>query len=177
MRRGVGLFGLLTLSALLTLKYYSPIVVNLSRSLPRGLYVRTSSTISVGKLVVLCAHKLKSGAWVTARGYTGAGNCADGTAPLIKPVAAMGPSQVFITDNGVLIGDKLAADSKPLKTDSNTQPLPVLRGKIRIPENSLFLLSNHHRLSLDSRYFGPVPVSAVSMIVAPLFTEDLLWVE
>ncbi len=139
--------------------------------------MKTSSPVTVGKYVVFCAQKLKSGAWIGARGYTGAGSCTDGTAPLIKPVAAMGPSQVLITDNGVRIGEHVTSDSRPLKTDSNFQPLPMLRGEISVPENSLFLLSTYHRLSLDSRYFGPVPISAVTMVVSPLFTEDLLWGE
>jgi conjugative transfer signal peptidase TraF len=177
MRRSVGVFGLLTLVGLLTLKYHAPIIVNLSKSLPRGFYVRSSSPVTVGKYVVFCAQKLKSGAWIVTRRYTGAGSCTDGTAPLIKPVAAIGPSRVFVTDKGVRIGEKLATDSLPLKTDSNLKPLPVLRGEIRVPEDALFLLSTYHRLSLDSRYFGPVPISAVNMVVDPLFTEDLLWGE
>jgi conjugative transfer signal peptidase TraF len=179
MRRWIGTTALcLLFLGLLVAQAVPCVLLNVSRSLPRGLYWRKDSKdsdVSVGDLVVVCAELIESAQWITARGYTGKGRCADGTAPLLKPIAAIGPARVTVTDGGVTIDGQAIPESKPLPIDSNARILPARHGETLLSNDQIFLLSTYHRLSLDSRYFGPVQKVAITMNVTPLLTEELLW--
>lgn len=175
MKRCIGLTALMIASSLLLQRAAPFVLINISKSLPRGVYLRKYSSISVGDLVVVCAESISSLRWITDRKYTGPGGCVDGTAPLLKPVAAMGPSHVVTTPKGVTINGKAIKGSTPIDTDSRGNRLPAFRGETFLQDDQLYLLSTQHVLSLDSRYFGPVPKQAVRMIVTPLLTEEVLW--
>jgi len=175
MRRWTGIIALIIASSLLLQRAAPFVLINVSKSLPRGVYWRKYSTVSVGDLVVVCADSISSLRWITEGKYTGSGGCADGTAPLLKPVAAIGPSRVITTSGGVTINGQAIKGSTPIETDSEGNRLPALRGETFLENDQLYLLSTHHVLSLDSRYFGPVPKQAVRMIVTPLLTEEVLW--
>jgi len=175
MRRWVGLSALFVACSLLILRQLPLVLINVSQSLPRGVYWRKNSSIAVGDIAVVCAESIASLTWITDRAYTGNGGCADGTAPLLKPVAAVGPGRIVETDSGVIINGQVIEGSKPLSWDSRGNPMPVLRGETYLASDQLYLLSTHHVLSLDSRYFGPVPERAIRMVVTPVLTEELLW--
>jgi len=175
MRRWIGTTALCLLLGLLVLQAVPCVLLNVSRSLPRGLYWRKDSSVSLGDFVVVCAESIESAQWITARGYTGKGRCADGTAPLLKTIAAIGPARVTVTDCGVTIDGQAIPESKPLPIDSNARVLPARHGETVLSNDQIFLLSTHHRLSLDSRYFGPVQKATITMTVTPLLTEEMLW--
>ena len=51
-------------------------------------------------------------------------------------------------------------------------PLPVWRGCRVVAEGELFLMNGQVRDSLDGRYFGPLPASAVIGRAIPLYTDE-----
>ena len=67
--------------------------------------------------------------------------------------------------NGVEIGDALDRD----RVD---RALPVWQGCRVIAPGELFLMNSGVRDSLDGRYFGPLPASAVIGRALPLWTDE-----
>jgi type IV secretory pathway protease TraF len=57
-----------------------------------------------------------------------------------------------------------------LHADSQARTLPVWQQCRPLREGELFLLSLTHPASFDSRYFGPVPATAVLGTALPLWT-------
>ncbi|MFM0276520.1 S26 family signal peptidase [Paraburkholderia sediminicola] len=89
--------------------------------------------------------------------------------PLLKPVAAVAPQQVCISDGIVRIdGVPVAA---VLRRDGMGRPLHAWPSCRRLRPGELFLLSTTNPASFDSRYFGPVRVSAVLGIAHPVWLE------
>jgi type IV secretory pathway protease TraF len=63
------------------------------------------------------------------------------------------------------MGDALARDLLG-------RPLPIWQGCRVVAEDELFLMNWQVRDSLDGRYFGPLPASAVIGRAIPLYTDE-----
>lgn len=133
-----------------------PLLVNESRSLPRGLYVRVAAPVHPGRVVALDPP-------ATARGYL-ASLGAPANARLLKRVVAMG-------------GETVCADAANLRwpggratilaRDRTGRRLPSWRGCRRLARHELLVLGDSPT-SFDGRYFGPVPLSAVEGVYREL---------
>ena len=89
--------------------------------------------------------------------------------PLLKPVAAVAPETVCIRDGVVRIdGVPMAA---VLRRDGRGRLLRAWPSCRRLRPGELFLLSTTNPASFDSRYFGPVRVSAVLGIAHPVWLD------
>lgn len=89
--------------------------------------------------------------------------------PLLKPVAAVAPQRVCISEGIVRIdGVPVAA---VLHTDGMGRPLHAWLDCRRLYPGELFLLSTTIPASFDSRYFGPVRASDVIGIAHPVWLE------
>ncbi len=91
----------------------------------------------------------------------------DGTTTLIKRVVAVGGQTVDLTDDGVLYVDGVAQE-EPYTLGKPTYSLSDYTGSAGIaypyivPHGMVFVMGDNRTNSLDSRYFGPVSVDAVS---------------
>ncbi len=75
------------------------------------------------------------------------------------------------TPEGIAVNGALVPHSLVLAADSQGRPLPVFGlGPAVIGRDEIFLLSGMHERSFDSRYFGPLPISAVEGIAIPVWT-------
>lgn len=90
--------------------------------------------------------------------------------PLLKRVAATWPQTVCIEGLSVRIDGALAATV--LEADRAGRTLQAWRQCRRLEPGELFLLSATNQASFDSRYFGPVDVSAVIGIAHPLWLRQ-----
>ena len=89
--------------------------------------------------------------------------------PLLKRIGAVAPQQVCIVGRSVRIdGVPVAA---VLPSDRMGRPLPSWQQCRRLESGELFLLSVTNPASFDSRYFGPIPASAVLGVAHPLWLE------
>ncbi|MNV33322.1 Peptidase S26 [compost metagenome] len=137
-------------------------VYNPSDSVARGWYhIGPSSAPQVGG-IVLVQLPVGVAAFAAQRGYLPAG------IPLLKQIGAMAPQRVCVGEgvvriNGVAVAAVLANDGVGRELQSWTQCRTLAVGE-------LFLLSNVHPASFDSRYFGPVDASAVIGRAHPLWT-------
>ena len=133
-------------------------VYNPSPSVPVGWYrvqpvhALQHQPLRVGS-IVLARLPDPAAALAAQRGYLPA------HVPLLKRVGATAPHHVCIVAGQVRIdGEPVAA---VLRTDSQGRELPVWAGCRRLADGEIFLLSDTHPASFDSRYFGPVCIDSV----------------
>jgi conjugative transfer signal peptidase TraF len=145
--------------------------INLSPSLPLGLYIaRTvehSATPGRNAVVLVCLPRALA-EFGRARGYLPRGGCADGSAPVGKPVFAVAGDTVTVTSLGITRDRVAATNTGALRADSKGRPIVrVPNGRYPVPPGLLWLVSSRSSRSWDSRYYGPVPVTAVIGTLAP----------
>nr|WP_319492494.1 S26 family signal peptidase [uncultured Desulfobacter sp.] len=118
--------------------------INVSGSLPRGLYLKTSRAIANGSFVVFnptAAQKPLVSKYVK-------------NTPLMKRVAAL-PGQAYRLPR--------ASD-----TDSKGRAITPFFPKTGIVPSEQFVVVGDTKYSLDSRYFGFVPQSSIVDTITPL---------
>ncbi len=140
------------------------LVWNASASVPIGFYtVAPTERIAVPDLVAVAPPE-PFASFMIERGYVAR------DVPLLKRVIGL-PGQRLcraghaITVDGVPLGE--ARDHDSLGRD-----LPVWQGCRTIAEGEVFLMNPDVGDSLDGRYFGPFPASAVIGQAIPLFTDE-----
>ncbi len=145
--------GVVSLIAPALLQSHRMLLWNASASVPVGLYLlETTDTRYVSELVaVLPPDPL-------AR-YLDAGNYLPRGVPMLKHVLAL-PGQTVCREGLVISIDKLAVGIAR-ERDRRGRSLPVWQGCRFISQDSLFLMNSQSADSLDGRYFGPLPQSAV----------------
>jgi len=136
---------------------------NATASTPIGLYsVGPASKLQISDLVVVRPDEALED-FMVGRGYIGRG------VPLLKHIAALSGQQVCRIGRDIMIDGRFAASA--LDRDTRGRELPVWQGCQRITPNAVFLLNPAARDSLDSRYFGPLPVADVIGKAHPLYTD------
>lgn len=128
------------------------VIWNASASVPIGLYlVLPADDLRIGDVVVV--HPPEPVARLAvARGYLGE------NLPMLKHVAGLPGAVVCRSGTVVTIGQVRV---RARNFDSKGRPLPPWNGCRRVGSGELFLLNASVPDSLDGRYFGPIPRSAV----------------
>jgi conjugative transfer signal peptidase TraF len=140
------------------------LIWNASASAPIGLYaIQPERFPDIPDLVAIRAPEPLD-SFLVERGYIGR------DVPLMKRIAALPGQRVCrrglaITVDAVPMGDALARDRLG-------RPLPVWQGCRLVAEGELFLMNWQVGDSLDGRYFGPLPASAVIGRAIPLYTDE-----
>jgi conjugative transfer signal peptidase TraF len=136
------------------------VIWNASASAPIGLYrIHPDRDPPTGALVAIAPPKRLS-RWLSARGYLPEG------VPLLKHVAAKAGQTVCRIDDAVSVDGRPVAIARV--RDSRGRPLLVWRGCHTLGPGEMFLLNPAVPDSLDGRYFGPLPASAVIGRATPL---------
>ena len=138
------------------------LVWNASASVPIGLYaVRPAGALHLRELVVVMPPEPLA-SFLADRGYLPEG------VPLLKHILAL-PGEIVcrtgrtITVDGIAVGQALARDRRGRR-------LPSWQGCRAIPSGEVFLMNRRPEDSLDGRYFGPLPASAIAGQAEPLWT-------
>ena len=148
------------------------LIWNVSASVPVGLYsVEPADALEITDLIAVMPPPLLA-AFLIGRGYLGEGT------PMLKRVMGLPGQEVCrlgsaITVDGVPLGEALPRDRMG-------RDLPVWQGCRRVAPGELFLMNPEVSDSLDGRYFGPIPATAVIGRVMPLLTDeagggDFIW--
>ncbi len=125
-------------------------------------------------IVSLCPPKTAPFREAYERGYLSKGRCSSGLEPLLKPIAAIPGDQIEITPAGVLVNGVLLQNSAPLSADGQGRPmLQIPFGKFTAGPEQFWLIATRTPRSFDSRYFGPVPVTAIEGVAEAIFTFGL----
>jgi conjugative transfer signal peptidase TraF len=143
--------------------------INLSPSLPRGLYLLKplSRPARAGDLVLACPP-LPAAVLARRRGYLDPGPCPGGTRFLGKFVLAAAGDRVGLTAGGLAVNACHLPSTASQPADTRGRPLPRLTaGAYCVHAGEVWLFSPHPR-SFDSRYFGPIAVTQIGGILSPL---------
>jgi len=143
-----------------TLRY----IWNASNSVPIGLYrVQPATQLTVTELVAVQPPDLLA-EFLDLNGYLPIG------VPMLKRVLAL-PGQTVcrngltVAVDGINIGDARERDGRG-------RPLPAWHGCCVITEGDVFVMNWQSEDSLDGRYFGPLPASAVIGKAMPVWTYE-----
>lgn len=145
--------------------------LNLTRSMPMGLYRIAGRMPSRGATVLVCLPPSLA-IFASERGYVPRGGaCAHGTVPIGKVVLGVPGDTVTVLPAGLLLNGVPVPNSRALSHDHRGKSLPKLRyGPRVIGSGTLWLYSPYSPWSFDSRYFGPVAARHVVAVVRPLWT-------
>ncbi len=141
-----------------SLAWYLKIGLNLTSSLPKGLYkVSEIQELKHGDVVKFCLDD-KTNKEINAEPYVGYGVCKNGLKPLLKYVAGLEGDLVEINKNKVFIKLKHKSVSIAMRiydVDSKGEKVKSILKDGIIPKGKAFVYSTNDG-SFDSRYFGLV---------------------
>jgi len=139
------------------------LIWNTSASVPIGLYaVLPTSSPQLEDLVLVEPSEDLAG-YLDQRGYLLHG------IPMLKHVAALPGQTICRTGMTVRIDGKALAAART--EDSEGRTLPAWSGCHRLRQDQVFLLNADAPNSLDGRYFGPLPVSALHGRAVAIWTR------
>ena len=137
---------------------------NASNSVPIGLYrVQPATRLAATELVAVRPPELLA-AFLDLNGYLPIG------IPMLKRVLAL-PGQT-VCRNGLTIAIDGIDVGRAHERDGRGRPLPTWHGCLTIAEGDVFVMNWQSEDSLDGRYFGPLPASAVIGRVVPVWTHE-----
>jgi len=133
--------------------------VNLTASLPVGLYRLVNGPLQRGQIVAFCLDDTEFVQLARERGYLAAGSCPSGLRPLLKGISGLAGDNIRHHGDLIMVNDQVLAHTETLGKDSQGRSMPpsYLRTGV-IPPGKALLFSQHHSGSFDSRYFGLVPI-------------------
>ena len=148
-----------------TIKEATPAYIwNASKSVPIGLY----QVQPVGRLVVTELVAVRPpeplATFLDLNGYLPIG------VPMLKRVLAL-PGQT-VCRKGLTISVDAIEMGEALSRDRRGRPLPVWQGCRVVGADEVFLMNWQSADSLDGRYFGPIPTSAVIGRAVPMWTDE-----
>lgn len=136
---------------------------NASASVPLGLYfLQSTDTRYIAELVAVMPPEPLA-TFLADRDYLPRG------VPMLKRVLAL-PGQTVCREGLTILVDAIAM-GRARARDGHGRPLPSWQGCRLIAAGELFLMNWQSADSLDGRYFGPVPASAVIGRAQPAWVE------
>lgn len=145
--------------------------INLTSSLPVGVYIATGHGPARGRIAEFCPSGGSEPESVRYRSFGLA--CHDRAVPLLKPVVAIAGDVVTVSAAGLSVNGRPLPNTAPLTEDSHGRPLrPWTPGTYVVPPGAVVLASSYHPGSYDSRYLGLVPTRDIMRMVRPLWVYD-----
>jgi conjugative transfer signal peptidase TraF len=143
--------------------------LNVSPSVPLGLYRTVDQPVVRGGLVVACVP-LAAARLARERSYLAGGSCPGKVQPTLKRVGALPGDTINLGPGAVTVNGHSLPGSATVSLDSRGRPLPHAPwGSSVVAPGEVWLLTTDSPRSWDSRYFGPVPVDQVR-VARPLLT-------
>jgi conjugative transfer signal peptidase TraF len=140
------------------------LVWNASESVPIGLYeVQPVDGLAITDLVVAMPPEPLA-SFLAQGGYLPRG------VPLIKRILAL-PGQTACRNQLLIIVDGIEM-GVARERDRRGRQLPTWQGCRTIQDGQVFLMNWDEPASLDGRYFGPIPLSAIVGRAEPLWTFE-----
>lgn len=165
--------------------------VNLTKSMPRGLYLPTvrdpqPEDVLYGSIVSFCPPKAIAVVVLRNRGYLPPGRCevsftqsgrryvAGKIVPLMKIVIGEPGDVVDIAEASMTLTRRDGSTHTmmiPLRDGIGRAVPSIPQGRYIIPQGSVWVTGDNDPYSLDSRYYGPVPVASMEAAYRPFLVE------
>ena len=131
--------------------------LNLTRSLPIGLYIASRAAPARGVTVLACLPPAVA-RFAKARGYVPrGGSCPEGVVPIGKRVLGVPGDVMCVTAVGLRVNGTPVPNTQALRFDHRGRPLPRLPlGCSVVAPGHLWVVSSYSPASFDSRYFGAI---------------------
>ena len=145
----------------------SGIWVNLTSSMPQGVYKSNDDKIQRNDYVLSCLP-YDIAPLAKDRGYVGYGQCPANSGLIGKKMLGLPGDLARIDQDGITINGVLLPGTAPKRFDRQGNSLP----KIRIDRNlgaDEYIIATNKPQSYDSRYFGPVHSEDLKQKIEPLY--------
>ena len=145
--------------------------INVTASIPLGLYIRSDSKPAPGLIAEFCPVGMSQAESERYRGFGLA--CPDRNMPLMKPIVAVSGDQVTFAATGISVNGRLIPNTAPRKLDGQGRPIRSWPGgDYTVEPGKVVVASDYHPGSYDSRYFGPIAVADLRLNLRPLWVFD-----
>ncbi len=156
------LFTLLLLGAV---AFYVGLRVNVTNSLPLGLYVLTTALPERGDLVAFDLPEHNPYASIaSSRNYGGLN-----MRPYLKHLAAVPGDDIQMDEQSLRINGQLMPNSAFRDSDRMGRPLSRFLVTGTVPTGKALVLSGYHPMSFDGRYFGLLDLTDLQKVI-PILT-------
>jgi conjugative transfer signal peptidase TraF len=146
--------------------------LNMTPSIPEGIYVSDPKPPGRGDLVLVCPPDTPFFRGARANGYLFRGRCPGGYVPLMKPIAAVEGDIVDVSPAGIRVNGVALANTRAFSSDAHGNLLPHPKtGRHVVEAGEMWLLSSYDQRSIDSRYFGPLSIAGVETVVRPVLVQ------
>jgi len=146
------------------------IKVNMSASIPKGIYIKSRKTMEKGDFVIFCPPNNGIFEMALERHYLPRGYCSIGSAFLFKQIAGEEGDEITSNRQGVIVNKVRLPLSKPFTQDALGMKLPhFIAENYKLKKTELLLMSVQNPLSFDARYFGLINKSKIISVVKPIF--------
>lgn len=146
--------------------------INLTESIPIGLYRITSTNIVKNAYVIFCPDGRESFKLARDRKYIDYGLNCGGYGYLMKKVVALSGDIISVSTDGVFVNHKLLPFSKPMLSDGMKRALPEFRViNYHLTKYEVMTMTSRSEWSFDSRYYGPVHTSQIRGVITPVWVS------
>ena len=146
--------------------------LNITNSLPIGLYRITSLTSLKNSFVMFCPDDRPAFKQGLKRNYIDPGLCPGGYGYLMKKVVAMQGDTVSVTAEGVFVNQALIPLSKPKLNDGLNRTLPQWRVlNYQLKNDEVMTMTSQSEWSFDGRYYGPVRTGQIKGVITPVWVS------
>jgi len=160
----IALVSALAIGALIVPRQGPALIWNATASTPVGLYgLRPGAPLQTMELVAIAPPR-PIAAFLANGGFLPEGGL------LLKHVLALPGQIVCRFDRRITIDGIDAGEAK--ERDYLNRPLPVWSGCQTLQPDEVFLMNPAVPDSLDGRYFGPLPITAIVGQAMPLWTDE-----
>lgn len=144
--------------------------INLTESIPIGLYRITSVAPIKNAYVIFCPDDRESFRLARNRGYIDHGLYCNGYGYLMKKVVAVSGDTLSLTNEGVFVNHMLIPYSKPKLQDGMNRALPQLQiTNYQLQKNEVMTMTSQSEWSFDGRYYGLVHTRKIKGMLTPIW--------
>ncbi|AMV15203.1 TPA: conjugative transfer signal peptidase TraF [Legionella pneumophila] len=144
--------------------------INLTESIPIGLYRITGEAPIKNAYVIFCPDNRKSFRLAKDRGYIDHGLFCDGYGYLMKKVVAVSGDILSVTNEGVFANQILIPYSKPKLLDGVKRVLPQWQVvNYQLQKDEVMTMTSQSEWSFDGRYYGLVYTRQIKGMITPIW--------
>lgn len=144
--------------------------INLTESIPVGLYRITGTDPLKNAYVIFCPDDRQTFRLAEKRGYIDHGLYCNGYGYLMKKVVAVSGDILSVTNEGVFVNQILIPYSKPKLQDGMNRTLPQWQVmNYQLQEDEIMTMTSQSEWSFDGRYYGLVHTRQIKGMITPIW--------